>query len=1114
MNFILKNLPNFVKILCVFLVGVFLLSIGGGLQKKFLASASSPTLINDWAGLAGMASNLSGEYVLNADLSKDSADYFSVLFAGKTWQGNWEAGSYAQDDLVLHNDVYYFCNNAGGTSEAPPHADWTIAPGWAPIGTSASKFTGDFDGNGHTISDLYVSRSSTSYNGLFGYAREATITGVVLIDVNITGSSYTGGAIGRIETNSSVTNSSVTGTIIGTSYTGGFLGRTDTTSSTSNSSANVSVFGTERLGGFVGDVATGIISNSYSMGSITRLSGTSTNIAGFCGNNYRGQITNSYSTASVHYEGTDDPTTKGFIGAENTGGSHEDSGNYWDTETSGQATTTGSASGKTTSEMNTQGTFVDWDFTTIWDIDASVNNGYPYLRWQASATVYHTVTFKDHDDTTLKTEEVEEGTSATPPADPTRTGYTFTGWDVDFSNVTGSLTITAQYTINSYTLTFDSAGGSAVDSITQNYGTAITPPANPTKTGYTFTAWDPVIPANVPANNQTHTAQWSINSYDLIFQDYDATELQNTPYEFGANLTGHSNPTDPTRTGYTFTGWDISVPATMPAEEVVITAQYTPLQYELIYSAGINGTVSGDTSQLVNYNENGTAVTAVPSSGYYFLKWDDDSTENPRTDEDVTAIVDIVAIFSSLPTPLNVSHSATKTTAVITWSTTPDSSTKLSYGRSSSIARQTAETNTDPRATSHSVSLINLPPCTKHFYRVISDDGNGVEGKSVAQSEILSFFTQCEISDIEEEDNTVEEVAGATGGTVTLGGDEITLILPPNYTSKDAVVQINRLDLDSLPSAPTGKDPIPGKVLNLVAFDDDGNESITTFDELVELIFKYSVSILETYVETTLDVYKYNEGTGEWESQECTLNIEEKTLACNLSGFSVYGVFGEKVVASGNGSPGGSGGGFILAQLTKEKEGGQTTPKVFNDTSGHWAEEYIEVVSEKCGVVGYSDSNGDLLRIFRPNNSVTRAELVKMLVGCEMKDPPTTLNNLFADVSADKWYAPYISYARSLGKIVGYEDGTFRPNVSINRAEALKTILLAKYSEEEIVGGEHSFSDANQTAWYSRYLGFAVSRDFVSGYTDKSGNPTGLFGPSNTLTRAEAAKIIVEVLNF
>ena len=71
-----------------------------------------------------------------------------------------------------------------------------------------------------------------------------------------------------------------------------------------------------------------------------------------------------------------------------------------------------------------------------------------------------------------------------------------------------NITITAQWKINQYTITFDTAGGSEVAPITQNYGTAITAPANPTREGYTFMGWDKEIPQTMPAENITITAQW------------------------------------------------------------------------------------------------------------------------------------------------------------------------------------------------------------------------------------------------------------------------------------------------------------------------------------------------------------------------------------------------------------------------------------------------------------------------------------------------------------------------------------------------------------------------------------------------------------------------------
>ena len=111
------------------------------------------------------------------------------------------------------------------------------------------------------------------------------------------------------------------------------------------------------------------------------------------------------------------------------------------------------------------------------------------------------------------------GTGATLPTDVTRTGYTFKGW-YDNESLTGSPVTAiggtetgnkeywAKWEINQYTITFDTAGGSVVTPITQNYGTAITAPAAPTKTGYTFVGWNPEIPATMPAEDLTITAQW------------------------------------------------------------------------------------------------------------------------------------------------------------------------------------------------------------------------------------------------------------------------------------------------------------------------------------------------------------------------------------------------------------------------------------------------------------------------------------------------------------------------------------------------------------------------------------------------------------------------------
>ena len=112
------------------------------------------------------------------------------------------------------------------------------------------------------------------------------------------------------------------------------------------------------------------------------------------------------------------------------------------------------------------------------------------LTYTVTYALGYTVTFKDWDGTVLETQTVEEGSSATAPSNPTRDGYNFTGWDVDFSNVTSNLTVTAQYSIQSYTVIFKDWNGTILKTQTVNYGSAVIAPSDPTREGYKFTGWD------------------------------------------------------------------------------------------------------------------------------------------------------------------------------------------------------------------------------------------------------------------------------------------------------------------------------------------------------------------------------------------------------------------------------------------------------------------------------------------------------------------------------------------------------------------------------------------------------------------------------------------------
>ena len=169
------------------------------------------------------------------------------------------------------------------------------------------------------------------------------------------------------------------------------------------------------------------------------------------------------------------------------------------------------------------------------------------------------------------------GTAITAPDDPTREGYTFIGWDREIPTTmpAENMTVTAQWEINRYTITFDTAGGSEIAPITQDYGTNIAAPADPTRDGYTFIGWDRDIPEIMPAENMTVTAQWEINRYTITFDTAGGSEIAPITQGYGTAITA---PADPTREGYTFIGWDREIPTTMPAENMTLKAKWKDIE--------------------------------------------------------------------------------------------------------------------------------------------------------------------------------------------------------------------------------------------------------------------------------------------------------------------------------------------------------------------------------------------------------------------------------------------------------------------------------------------------------------------------------------------------------
>ena len=193
-----------------------------------------------------------------------------------------------------------------------------------------------------------------------------------------------------------------------------------------------------------------------------------------------------------------------------------------------------------------------------------------WAKWEINQ---YTITFDANGGSEIAPITQDYGTKITTPADPTRKGYTFKGWDKEIPETmpAENMTVKAQWEINQYAITFDTNGGSEIAPITQDYGTAITAPADPTRKGYTFKGWDKEIPKTMPAENITVKAQWEINQYTITFDSNGGSEIAPITQNYGTKITA---PADPTRKGYTFKGWDKEIPETMPAENITITARW------------------------------------------------------------------------------------------------------------------------------------------------------------------------------------------------------------------------------------------------------------------------------------------------------------------------------------------------------------------------------------------------------------------------------------------------------------------------------------------------------------------------------------------------------------
>jgi hypothetical protein len=283
-------------------------------------------------GLMAQTSTPPSNYATSSGLSGDP--YFISSLDNLYWlsqtSGDW--------------DKYY---EQTADIDATSTNTWHSGAGFSPIGNSTTQFTGNYNGQGHTIDALFINRGTTDEIGLFGESYEATFSNIGLINVDITGQHSTGSIVGKSGI-LFMSNCYSTGSINGQDLVGGMTGYScyhTAISHISDNYSNCTVTGNHCVGGFIGWAShSSPVNRCYSTGLVTA------------------------------------PSSPGGLIA--CIGSTTVNNSFWDTQTSGQSSSAG-GTGKTTAQMKTSTTFTDasWDFTIIpiWKIDGTNNDGYPYL---------------------------------------------------------------------------------------------------------------------------------------------------------------------------------------------------------------------------------------------------------------------------------------------------------------------------------------------------------------------------------------------------------------------------------------------------------------------------------------------------------------------------------------------------------------------------------------------------------------------------------------------------------------------------------------------------------------------------------------------------------------
>ena len=318
-------------------------------------------------------------------------------------------------------------------------------------------------------------------------------------------------------------------------------------------------------------------------------------------------------------------------------------------------------------------------------------------------------------------QSVNTGGSGTPVIAIGNSGYSFTSWSDGGSsnprtdtNVQNNIGVTASFSANNYTLTFDPQSGT-VNPTTKSvaYNSTVGALPTPTRNGFTFSGWNTISNGSGTtyttstvypfAGNTTLYAQWTLNTYTLSYTaGANGSIAGTTPQTVNSGGSGTAIIPNPA-THFHFVNWSDGSTATPRidsnvSQNIGVTANFSIDTFTLTFLAGSHGSIGGTAIQTIQYGADSSSVNVTADSGYHFTNWSDGNAQNPRqilmVISNKTLTANFVANDVDAPVISIVTSSPGSTTADISWITNEDSSSLVQYGLNINYGFSTTETDT------------------------------------------------------------------------------------------------------------------------------------------------------------------------------------------------------------------------------------------------------------------------------------------------------------------------------------------------------------------------------------------------------------------------------------